>query len=99
MTLDLHKYYRTSDQVITRKIEGELIIVPLSDGVGDLDAEMFSLNSTGAVIWEKLDGKTPLEDVIQHIADNFNAPHEQIKKEVLELMEQLLNIGFVVSLQ
>ena len=97
MPANLKAYYKISDQVVTRKIEEELVIVPLNDGIGDLDAEMFSLNTTGAVIWEKLDGTTPLDTIIFETAQDFDASEEQIKKDVIELVEQLLKANFLTE--
>jgi len=98
MPADLTTYYKISDQVVTRKIEGELIIVPLNEGIGDLDAEMFSLNITGIAIWEKLDGKKSLDTVINETAKDFNTSYEQIKEDVIDIVGQLLKRGLLVEL-
>ncbi|MBT3386838.1 MAG: PqqD family protein [Desulfobacula sp.] len=98
MAVNLKTYYKTSDQVITRKIEDDLIIVPLNDGIGDLDAEMFSLNVTGIAIWEKLDGTKSLDTVIAETAKDFNISFDHIKEDVVELVEKLLKLGFLVKL-
>jgi hypothetical protein len=90
MTVDLNTHYTLVTDLVTRTIEDELVIVPLSSGVSDLDGEMFSLNKTGIMIWKKLDGSIPLKEVIQDIADDFNAPYEQIKKDVIKLVDDLL---------
>jgi Coenzyme PQQ synthesis protein D (PqqD) len=97
MTINWKEFYKTSDQVVTRKIEGELIIVPLNRGIGDLDAEMFSLNTTGAVIWDKLDGTRDLETVITEIAQEFSVSVAYIKKDVIKIVEQLLKAGFLIK--
>ena len=45
-----------SEDVVARIIEGELIIVPLVSGIGDMDDELYSMNGTGRAIWSRLDG-------------------------------------------
>lgn len=97
MAINLKAYYKISDQVVTRKIEEELIIVPLNKGIGDLDAEMFSLNTTGAVIWEKLDGTKSLDVIISETAQDFDISYDQIKADVIELVEKLLKTGFLIE--
>ncbi len=97
MAANLKAYYKISDQVVARKIEEELVIVPLNDGIGDLDAEMFSLNTTGTVIWEKLDGTKSLDTIIFETAQGFDASEDQIKKDVIELVEQLLKANFLIE--
>ena len=98
MTASLKTYYKTSDQVVTRKIEEDLIIVPLNEGIGDLDAEMFSLNTTGTAVWEKLDGTKSLDTIITEIAQDFDISYDQIKDDVVEIVGQLLKIKFLVEL-
>ena len=44
--------YVPSEDIVAREIEGELIIVPLAAGIGDMEDELFSLNETGREIWE-----------------------------------------------
>jgi len=39
--------YIPSEDVVAREIEGELIIVPLAAGIGDLEDELYTLNETG----------------------------------------------------
>jgi len=97
MAVNVNAYYKISDEVVTRKIEEELIIVPLNKGIGDLDAEMFSLNTTGAVIWEKLDGTKPLDVIISETAQDFDVSYDQIKADVIELVEKLLKTGFLIE--
>ena len=97
MTIDLNRCYLAKDDLVTRLIEEELVIVPLSSGVGDLDGEMFSLNQTGGLVWEKLDGVTSLDLVIKKISEEFDAPHDQIKKDVVLLMGKLMDKGLIVE--
>ena len=97
MAINLKTYYKTSDKVVTRKIEENLIIVPLNEGIGDLDAEMFSLNITGTAVWEKLDGTKSLDTVIAETAQEYHISYGKIKDDVIEIVNQLLNIGFLVE--
>ena len=90
MIIDCQSYYSVSKEVIARKIEGELVIVPMISGVGNLDSEMYALNETGVAIWEKLDGKTILDDVIHELAKEFNTSYDQIKNDVLDILKELI---------
>jgi hypothetical protein len=57
--IDLGKVYRPSEDVVVREIEGEVVIVPLTSGIGDLEDELFTLNETGRAIWSRIDGRWP----------------------------------------
>ena len=60
MTISIEAVYIPSDDVVAREIEGELIIVPLVAGIGDMEDELFTLNETGKAVWKRLDGKENL---------------------------------------
>jgi hypothetical protein len=97
MILDLNKHYRVSKDVIAKEIEGELIIVPLKEGLGDLDAEMYALNTTGLAVWNKLDGTLSIDDLIKSISAEYGMPYDQIKMDVTQLLENLIEKGLVVD--
>ena len=92
---DLDGVYVPSQNIVARKIEGELIIVPLVAGMGDLEDELFSLNDTGKDIWEKLDGQRSLGQVVAELADEYTAEKEVIEKDVVGLLAELIKRGIV----
>lgn len=92
---DLESAYVSSPGVVARTIQGELIIVPVSAGVGDLEDELFTLNETGRAVWDRLDGR-PLRDVVRGLADEFDAPLEVLEKDVVGLVGELLRRSIVV---
>lgn len=85
-----------SDDVVARRIDGELVVVPLDAGVGDAD-DLFTLNETGAAVWELLDGERPLGDVVDEVARRFDAPRGEVEADVLEFAADLLDRGFAVE--
>lgn len=88
--LDPNNFYQKADNLVCRAIENELIIVPIDSGIGDLDSELFSLNTTGLSVWDKLDGSKTLKETIEDIANEYQAPIEQIEADILNLVGQLL---------
>ena len=82
--------YAPSDNIVAREIEGELIIVPLIAGIGDTEDELFTLNETGKAIWNKLDGRHSIEQVVRQLHAEFEAPIEQIEQDVVGLVKELL---------
>jgi hypothetical protein len=55
------------------------------------------MNETGRAIWEKLDGKRSLKDVVEKLSAEFEAPEGEIKKDVIGLVEELLKRRMVVA--
>jgi hypothetical protein len=89
--------YVPSDDLVCREIEGELIIVPLVGGMGDMEDELFTLNKTGRAIWAKLDGKKSLKTVAKELSAEFEASHGEIEKDVIGLAEELLKRKMIVK--
>jgi hypothetical protein len=85
----LDSVYAPSENIVARKIEGELIIVPLVAGIGDLEDELFSLNETGKAIWDRLDGKKRLKDILSELSAEFDAPTGEIEKDLIGLVDEL----------
>lgn len=82
--------YAPSDEIVARDIEGELIIVPLTAGIGDMEDELFTLNDSGRAIWEKLDGNKSVDDIISELSEQYEAEPGEIGKDVTGLLEELL---------
>lgn len=87
---DLEAVYAHSDDVVARVIEGEIIIVPLAAGIGDMEDELYTLNDTGRAIWERLDGSTVLQTVIANLAEAYQAAPGEIEGDVRGLVGELL---------
>ena len=71
MRIALEDVYTPSGDVVAREIEGEIIIVPLVAGSGDMEDELFTLNDTGKAIWDQLDGQRSLSRVVAAIETEF----------------------------
>lgn len=87
LTLDL--ICAPSEDVVAREIEGELIIVPLAAGIGDMEDELYTLNDTGKAIWGKLDGTRTLAQIAAELADEYAAPAAEIERDVVGLTTEL----------
>ena len=95
--VDPDAIYAPSEDIVAREIEGELIIVPLVSGIGDMEDELFTLNETGRAIWEKLDGEKSLKDVAEELSMEFEAPAGEIETDVTGLAEELLKRRMLVE--
>ena len=88
-TITADSVYIPSEDVVTRVIEGEILLVPISRGIGDLD-DIYSLNETGRAIWESLDGKKSLIQVAQALSNQYSAPLEEIENDVRGFIGEML---------
>ncbi len=99
MTISRNAVYAVSEDVVAREIEGEIIIVPLVAGIGDLEDELFTLNETGKAIWDKLDGRRSLNDVIRDLAAEYQGEAGEVEGDVLGLVQELVRRRMLVAVQ
>ena len=97
MTIKSDGVFVVSDDVVAREIEGEIIIVPLVAGIADEEDELFTLNATGKAIWDKLDGRRRLQDIISELSVEYQAPLGEIEADVLGLVEELVRRRMLVA--
>lgn len=88
-TVDLNAIYISSENVVAREIEGEIIIVPLVAGIGDAEDDIFSLNETGRAIWKLLDGKRTLNQIVAELQEEYDMTQNEIAKDVIGLISEL----------
>jgi len=97
MDITLDCTYVQSEDIVSRVIEGELIIVPLISGIGDMDDELYTMNETGRAIWSRLDGKKSLREIAAELAAEFNAAPDVVERDMLELITELARRKIVIS--
>ena len=95
--VNLDAAYIPSEDIVAREIEGELIIVPLVSGIGNMEDELFTLNETGKAIWNKLDSQKSLKVLVEELSTEFEDPGSEIEKDVIGLVGELLKRRMVVA--
>jgi len=89
-------FFRSSD-VVSREIDGALIIVPLTSGVGDMEDDLFSMNKTGTEIWHMLDGKKTVQEVVEALVQQYRAEPGEIEQDVAGIVTELLKRRMLVE--
>jgi hypothetical protein len=95
INVSLEKAYIPSEGIVAREIEGEIIIVPLVSGIGDMEDELYTLNETGQAIWKLLDGKRNLNEVATELEKEFDG--EEIRRDVLGFVTELVRKRILVE--
>jgi hypothetical protein len=88
--IKLDAVYKASSDVVVREVEREIIIIPFASGIDYSENEPYFLNITAQVIWQRLNGRRSLKDVVSDLALEFKTPVKFIKKDVIEFVEKLL---------
>lgn len=84
------KWPKRSEDTASRVVDGEAVIVIPQKGVVTV------LNETGSGIWQLLDGRNSIEDIINIISSEFDVSREQAEKDTLGFIEELIEKDMVV---
>jgi hypothetical protein len=87
---------RKTDGFVSRTIAGDVIIVPVRGGVGDLDA-IFTLNSVGATIWKLIDGQTSSEALAAAVSREYQVNEVTARDDVGEFLQLLSAKGLIAG--
>jgi hypothetical protein len=89
--------YAVSDGIVSREIENEIILIPCAFPTNDTENEPYILNTTGQIIWQKLDGIKSLNDIVAELTAEFKTPAKEIEKDVKEFVKKLLKKKLLVK--
>ncbi len=99
MSPTLDTVYRHSEDVISRFVEGELLIIPLVAGIGDMENDIFSMDETGKEIWTRLNGEKSAAVIIQELEEVFHAAPDVIRADVLGLLDELARRRLIIAVE
>ena len=77
-----------SKSIVTRKTGNEYILVPITDNIADMNC-VYTLNETGAYIWDKIDGKRNVEEIIGALMDEYDIDKQNAERDVLSFIENM----------
>jgi hypothetical protein len=77
------------DQVIAHETSGTLVLMSIRNG------QYYSLNELGNRIWQLCDGTRSVESIIEIISEEYDAPLERIRDDVLMLLSDLADESLV----
>jgi hypothetical protein len=85
---DLKSILSHSTSVVTRKTGNEYVLVPVTDNIADMDS-VYTLNETGASIWEQIDGKRTVEEIIDLITQEYDIDKDTAGKDVFDFISNM----------
>jgi hypothetical protein len=94
--IDPDHIYITSEDVVARQIEDEFLLVPIASGIGDMEDALYTLNETGRMIWQKLDLQKTVNNLVDELAEEYDAPRDTISTDVCGILTELVNLKMVL---
>jgi hypothetical protein len=85
---DLQSVLSHSPSVVTRKTGNEYILVPVANNIADMNS-IFTLNETGAFIWEQIDGKRNIEEIIFALTAEYDIDKETASGDLFMFIDNM----------
>jgi hypothetical protein len=89
------RFIRSCD-VVSRQIEGELVIVPIRRGVGDLNS-LYTLNPVGSVLWDFMTEGHSLPELVGRVCEEFEVTASEAEKDIEDFLGSMVEEKLVQS--
>jgi hypothetical protein len=90
----LDKCFARENDLVTRDVAGEEIIVPIKGHVGDLEG-IFTLNEVGGMIWRLIDGRTTGRQLADAVRNEYNVEAAEAEQDVIDFLHCLEDAGLI----
>ena len=81
--------YKRNQEVVSRDIQGELVIVPIRSGVGDLNS-LYTLNPAGSVLWDFMNEGHTIGEMVERVCDEFDVTATQAQSDIETFLDSLM---------
>lgn len=86
--INLKSVFSRSLSVVPRKTGREYVLVPVTDNIADMK-NVYTLNETGAFIWEQIDGIKSVNDIIEAVRKEFDVDYDTASDDVVEIINDM----------
>ena len=86
--MNLNSVPSHSPTVVTRKTGNEYVLVPVTGNIADMDS-VYTLNETGAFIWELIDSKRDLTAIIESLTEEYDIGKDAATADVLDFVNKM----------
>jgi hypothetical protein len=83
VTLDVSRTWKRNADLPFQRLEEDTIIVDPKR------REVHLLNQTAARVWELLEAPRTLDEIVAALADEYDAPHDELQSSVADLVADL----------
>ena len=81
-------------ELVLREIAGDYALIPVGES-GLAHNGLFSLSETGARIWELLPQAETAEEIVDTLAQEYDAPRETIQTDVTEFLNKMRELNII----
>jgi hypothetical protein len=77
-----------SKSIVTTRTGNEYVLVPIANNIADMNS-MYTLNETGAFIWERINGTNSVEDIINEMMKEYDVDYETASNDVFSFIDDM----------
>lgn len=77
-----------SKSIVTTKTGNEYVLVPVANNIADMNS-VYTLNETGAFIWEHIDGENSVEDIINKMMEEYEVDFLTASEDVYSFIDDM----------
>lgn len=86
------------DSIVLREIGGEFVLIPIHQTGLDMQ-NLYMLNKTAEAVWGYLEQPQTLTGLVNLIQKRFEGSEGHIRKDVELLLQELVKIGFIKTIE
>jgi methyltransferase-like protein len=85
---DLNTIVSRSKSIVGRKTGSEYVLIPVSNNIADMES-VFTINETGAFIWEQMDGKKSIEELTNLLMEEYEVDYQTALADITGFVETM----------
>jgi len=89
---DLKTILSHSKSIVTTKTGNEYVLVPVANNIADMNS-VYTLNETGAFIWEHINGKNSVEDIINEMMVEYEVDSVTASNDLFSFIDDICFAG------
>jgi hypothetical protein len=83
-----------SQNVVSRVVADEAIVVPIRRGAADMDS-IFTFNETGTMLWAMIEAKRNAAELAAHLQTEYGLSAEEAAADIEKFLADLSEAGLV----
>jgi methyltransferase-like protein len=84
----LKTIFSHSKSIVTTKTGNEYVLVPVANNIADMNS-VYTLNETGAFIWEHINGKNSVEDIINEMMVEYEVDSVTASNDLFSFIDDM----------
>lgn len=90
--MGFERIYKKNSRIVSRVIGDETVLLPLFKTSDDISC-IYTLNRAAAWVWEKMDGRTSLEEIKREALKIFDVTPQIFDREIKQVLKDLQAVG------